>query len=95
MINDIHVDLCFIGTDGFSNMTGPSTPSSSDAFLDRTIISHSDKKYILGDYTKFERSSLFKICDWSEITGASVMVAKPGDGPAVKPKEFCNLVARQ
>lgn len=43
MINDIHVDLCFIGTDGFSNMTGPSTPSSSDAFLDRTIISHSDK----------------------------------------------------
>ena len=68
MINDIHVDLCFIGTDGFSNMTGPSTPSSSDAFLDRTIISHSDKKYILGDYTKFERSSLFKICDWSEIT---------------------------
>ena len=67
-LNDIHVDLCFIGTDGFSNMTGPSTPSSSDAFLDRTIISHSDKKYILGDYTKFERSSLFKICDWSEIT---------------------------
>ena len=68
MINDIHVDLCFIGTDGFSNMTGPSTPSSSDAFLDRTIISHSDKKYILGDYTQSERSSLFKICDWSEIT---------------------------
>ncbi len=26
------------------------------------------QKYILGDYTKFERSSLFKICDWSEIT---------------------------
>lgn len=32
-------------------------------------------------------------CDWSEITDASVMVAKPGDGQAVKPKEFCNLVA--
>lgn len=47
MINDINVDLCFIGTDGFNNMTGPSTPSSSDAFLDRTIIAHSEKKYIL------------------------------------------------
>ena len=68
MINDINVELCFIGTDGFNNMTGPSTPSSSDAFLDRTIIAHSEKKYILGDYTKFQRSSLFKICDWSEIT---------------------------
>ncbi|HIE9488239.1 TPA: DeoR/GlpR family DNA-binding transcription regulator, partial [Klebsiella pneumoniae] len=31
-------------------------------------IAHSEKKYILGDYTKFQRSSLFKICDWSEIT---------------------------
>lgn len=68
MINDIHVDLCFLGTDGFSNLTGPSTPSLSDAFLDRAIIAYSEKKYILGDYTKFQRTSLFKICDWSDIT---------------------------
>lgn len=68
MINDIYVDVCFIGTDGFNNMSGPTTPSSSDAFLDRAIIAHAKKRYILGDYTKFQRSSLFKICDWSEIT---------------------------
>lgn len=38
MINDINVDLCFIGTDGFNNMTGPSTPSSSDAFwIERSL----------------------------------------------------------
>ena len=30
---------------------------------------------------------------YTHLTDASVMVAKPGDGPAVKPKEFCNLVA--
>ena len=29
-------------------------------------------------------------CDWAEITDASVMVATPGDGPLVKPREFCN-----
>ncbi len=68
MINDVNVDLCFLGTDGFNRMGGPSTPSSSDAFVDKNIISHSEKKYILGDYTKFQRSSLFKICNWSEIT---------------------------
>lgn len=26
------------------------------------------KKYILGDYTKFSRKSLYKICDWTDIT---------------------------
>jgi len=68
MIQDIQVDMCFLGTDGFANLSGPSTPSSSDAFVDKTIIAHSDKKYILGDHTKFERNSLFKVCEWSEIT---------------------------
>ncbi len=68
MISDIRVDLCFLGTDGFSNLGGPSSPSSSDAFVDKQIIAHSDKKYILGDYSKFQRNSLFKICDWAEIT---------------------------
>lgn len=67
-IDKIQVDLCFLGTDGFSNLDGPSSPSSSDAFVDEAIIKHSEKKYILGDSTKFERKSLYKICDWSEIT---------------------------
>lgn len=69
MINQIHVDLCFLGTDGFSNLNGPSSPSSSDAYIDQVIIAHSDKRYILGDYTKFTRKSLYQICDWHEITG--------------------------
>ncbi|MDN6584276.1 MAG: DeoR/GlpR family DNA-binding transcription regulator, partial [Enterococcus sp.] len=67
-INQIQVDLCFLGTDGFSNLEGPTSPSSSDVFVDQAIIKHSEKRYILGDYTKFERKSLYKICDWSEIT---------------------------
>lgn len=68
MINQIHVDLCFLGTDGFSNLSGPTSPSSSDAFIDQVIIQHSDKRYILGDYTKFTRKSLYKICEWREVT---------------------------
>ncbi|WP_431088761.1 DeoR/GlpR family DNA-binding transcription regulator [Paenibacillus sp. 8b26] len=68
MINQIQVDLCFLGTDGFSNLSGPSSPSSSDAYVDQAIIAHSDKRYVLGDYTKFNRKSLYKICEWSDIT---------------------------
>lgn len=67
-INQIQVDLCFLGTDGFSNLDGPTSPSSSDVFVDQAIIQHSEKRYILGDYTKFGRKSLYKICDWTEIT---------------------------
>ncbi|MCX8583941.1 MULTISPECIES: DeoR/GlpR family DNA-binding transcription regulator [unclassified Gilliamella] len=68
MISEIQVDVCFLGTDGFANLAGPSSPSSSDACIDKAIIAHADKRYILGDYTKFNRKSLFKICNWDEIT---------------------------
>lgn len=67
-INQIQVDLCFLGTDGFSNFDGPTSPSSSDVYVDQAIINHAEKRYILGDYTKFDRKSLYKICDWSDIT---------------------------
>lgn len=69
MINQIHVDFCFLGTDGFSNLNGPTSPSSSDAYIDQVIIEHSEQRFILGDYSKFTRKSLYKICDWSEVTG--------------------------
>lgn len=68
LIKQIHVDMCFLGTDGFSNLPGPTSPSSSDTYLDRIIIEQSDKAYILGDSTKFTRKSTFKICDWTDIS---------------------------
>lgn len=67
-IEQLQVDIAFIGSDGFSHLNGPTTPSSSDAFIDQTIIKHSLKNYIVADTTKFERDSLYKICDWSDIT---------------------------
>lgn len=66
-IEQISVDLCFIGTDGFQNIEGPSSPSSSDVFVDQAILKSSEKKYVLGDSTKFMRKSLYRICKWSEI----------------------------
>lgn len=68
-IRQLMVDICFIGTDGFSNLSGPTTPSSSDAFIDQEIFSSSEKRYVLADLSKFRRKSLYKICDWGEVTG--------------------------
>lgn len=65
----IQADLCFMGTDGFSNISGPSTPSFSDAFVDSEILKQSEKSYILADHTKFSKRSLYKICDWQSVTG--------------------------
>lgn len=67
-IRMIEADMCFMGTDGFLNVDGPSSPSSSDAFVDREIIEHSERRYILADKSKFRRKSLYKICDWSDVT---------------------------
>lgn len=67
-IRQIEADLCFMGTDGFLNVDGPSSPSSSDAFVDREIIEHSDRCYVLADKSKFRHKSLYKICDWSDVT---------------------------
>lgn len=68
-IEHIQADIAFLGTDRFSNLDGPATPSSSDAFVDQTILKHAYKKYIVADHTKFSRNSLYKICDWSDVTG--------------------------
>ena len=68
-IEHIQADIAFLGTDGFSNLDGPTAPSSSDAFVDQTILKHAYKKYIVADHTKFSRNSLYKICDWSDVTG--------------------------
>ncbi|WEV40294.1 DeoR/GlpR family DNA-binding transcription regulator [Lactobacillus sp. ESL0681] len=67
-INQVRVDLCFLGTDGFANFAGPTSPSSSDAFIDQNILKVAEKSYILGDKSKFNKKSLYNICDWQKIT---------------------------
>lgn len=67
-IRQIQADVCFMGTDGFSGLGGPSSPSSSDAFVDREVLEHSDNCYVLADHTKFTRRGLYKICDWEDVS---------------------------
>lgn len=91
MIEQIQVDLCFLGTDGFSNLEGPTSPSSSDVFVDQAIIKRSEKRYILGDYSKFDRKSLYKICDWSDIT--ALITNKETDTEKIKKiQAFTNVI---
>lgn len=68
-LDQINVDISFLGTDGFQGFRGPTTPSYSDSSIERKMIKHSNKSYILADTTKFERKSLYEITSWENITG--------------------------
>lgn len=68
ILKQISVDISFLGTDGFNNFSGPTTPSYYDASVERTIIERGKKCFILADSTKFTRSSLYQFTDWSNIT---------------------------
>lgn len=81
-IRQIQADLCFMGTDGFMNTSGPSSPSSSDAFVDREVLEHTERCYVLADHTKFRRKSLYKICDWEDVT--ALVTNKEADAEGMK-----------
>ena len=66
-LQQINADISFIGSDGFSNTNGPSSPSFSDTFIGQTILKQSEKRVVLADYTKFHRKSLHKLCEWNKI----------------------------
>ncbi|RHW55304.1 DeoR/GlpR family DNA-binding transcription regulator [Lactobacillus bombicola] len=69
LVKQIQVSICFLGSDGFYNFGGPTSPSYSDASIDSVILQQARKKYILADKTKFKRNSLYQITTWNNITG--------------------------
>lgn len=67
-IKSMNANMCFIGSDNFANFTGPTTPSYSDYGVDKLLLEHSNKKYVLADVTKFTGSSVYQITNWDNIT---------------------------
>lgn len=59
-------DKSFIGTNGVHLKYGFTTPDPEEAFVKKTAIEVSEKKYILADYSKFGETSFAKIGDLSE-----------------------------
>lgn len=81
LLTEIKVSICFLGSDGFANFDGPTSPSYSDASVDQLILQRSRKRYILADYTKFSRTSLHQITTWDNITG--IITNKQADSELV------------
>ncbi len=66
-LNTIQVDVAFLGTDGFAGREGPCSASFEEVGIKKAIIGKSRRKYLLADYSKFERSDMFSYANWKDI----------------------------
>lgn len=66
-IDQVHADLAFMGTDGFANLSGPSTATPEAAEVSRMMISHADELYVLADASKSRLAGMTQVCGWEEV----------------------------
>lgn len=66
-LRSIHVDAAFLGSDGFKDLSGPSTASYEECEFKQAVLSCSDRTIILSDNSKFLSNSLFQFCCWDQI----------------------------
>jgi len=57
MIEALHFDIAFMGTDGFKNMIGPSTFAEEEAQINKHVIKQSSQCVLLCDSTKFNNTA--------------------------------------
>jgi len=63
-----HVDKLFMGIDGLDLDYGISTPNPEEASLNRIMVKISREVIVVADSSKFQRSSLSRICGVDAIT---------------------------
>lgn len=86
-ISKYRFDKCFIGTNGVNLETGYTTPESNEARLKEKVIRHSEEKYILVDYTKFNKISNITFAD---ISGCKIITNK-----GFKNKEYMTYIVKE
>lgn len=66
-LRSIHVDLAFLGTDGFDGLAGPSCASHEEAQFKTEAMRASAQTMILADHSKFRQAGLFQFCGWEDV----------------------------
>ena len=66
-MRQIHADHLFLGVDGISLDSGPSTPDILEAELNALMVSAADEVTVVCDASKFGRRSLSVICPMSSV----------------------------
>ncbi len=66
-LRGIHLDVVFLGTNGFSIERGMTTPDSAEAAVKRAFVAAARTKVLLSDHTKFGLEHFAHVADLSEI----------------------------
>ncbi len=69
ILDNIHADVAFLGSDGFNGLPGPSAVSYSEADFKKKVIESATNVYTVADSSKFDNTGLFAYSDWSDLTG--------------------------
>jgi DeoR family fructose operon transcriptional repressor len=66
-LSEIRVDVAFLGTNSISSERGLGTADESEAIIKRLMLSAARRRILLADHTKYDRTSLFKYGNLSDI----------------------------
>jgi DeoR/GlpR family transcriptional regulator of sugar metabolism len=63
----IHADFAFIGASGLDAEEGCSSRQLFEAEMTKAILSRANRRILLADSTKWERPSIIRFAEWSEL----------------------------
>lgn len=66
-LRGVHLDVVFLGTNGFSLAQGLTTPDSAEAAVKRALIATARQKVLLTDSTKFGLNHFAHVADLAQI----------------------------
>jgi DeoR family transcriptional regulator, fructose operon transcriptional repressor len=72
MLQTLHVDKAFVGSNGIDLKFGITTPDPVEANLKSLMIRSANEAYIVSDYSKFHHTTFAKIADIGDITAIIV-----------------------
>ncbi|MGB7983127.1 MAG: DeoR/GlpR family DNA-binding transcription regulator [Candidatus Nanopelagicales bacterium] len=66
-LRGVHLDVVFLGTNGFSIERGLTTPDSAEAAVKRAFVAAARTKVLLSDHTKYGRDHFAHVADLAQI----------------------------
>ncbi|MCR4695161.1 MAG: DeoR/GlpR family DNA-binding transcription regulator [Pseudobutyrivibrio sp.] len=69
MLDNVHADIAFLGSDGFFGMGGPSSLRYEEATIKSHAMQISSRSYVVADASKSISTSHFRYAFWSELDG--------------------------
>ncbi|WP_027965290.1 DeoR/GlpR family DNA-binding transcription regulator [Halalkalibacillus halophilus] len=69
ILQNLNVDIAFIGAHGINYENGLTAPAVEKASLKNLMIDYSNEQWLLADSSKFNKKSFATVCDLSHVSG--------------------------